>query len=191
MNFVRYLILSVVLVLSLAAGTKASASSCGSEATVVSDIITNNTVIFKGRPRYFTNKLKPPMLYSCSTEFIISETIKGDVTGSIRLYHTSRFCEPNYQGGKTYYIIAEKQDNGDLTVGSCGIGYTEFDILELMKNGNLSGSMWPWCRDDIHRAYKSEFLDGEFTLNDKECSRYVPTFKREFPDFVEKHAREK
>ncbi len=39
---------------------------------------------------------------------------------------------------------------------------------------------WQNCRDDIRRAYKSEFLDGKFTLNDKKCMKYKDRFDKEF-----------
>lgn len=39
---------------------------------------------------------------------------------------------------------------------------------------------WQNCRDDIRRAYKSEFLDGKFTLNDEKCTAYLDRFNKEF-----------
>lgn len=39
---------------------------------------------------------------------------------------------------------------------------------------------WQNCRDDIRRAYKSEFLDGKFTLNDENCTKYKTRFDKEF-----------
>jgi len=40
--------------------------------------------------------------------------------------------------------------------------------------------VWQNCRDDIRRAYKSEFLDGKFTLNDEKCTKYIERFDKEF-----------
>ena len=45
---------------------------------------------------------------------------------------------------------------------------------------------WQNCRDDIRRAYKSEFLDGKFTLNDEKCESYIPRFDKEFRKGVKK-----
>ena len=45
---------------------------------------------------------------------------------------------------------------------------------------------WQNCRDDIRRAYKSEFLDGKFTLNDEKCESYIPRFDGEFRKGVKK-----
>jgi len=39
---------------------------------------------------------------------------------------------------------------------------------------------WQNCRDDIRRAYKSEFLDGKFTLNNEKCTKYIPRFDKKF-----------
>jgi len=45
---------------------------------------------------------------------------------------------------------------------------------------------WQNCRDDIRRAYKSEFLDGKFTLNDEKCTKYIARFDKEFRKDVKK-----
>ncbi len=45
---------------------------------------------------------------------------------------------------------------------------------------------WQNCRDDIRRAYKSEFLDGKFTLNDEKCTSYIARFDKEFRKDVKK-----
>ncbi len=39
---------------------------------------------------------------------------------------------------------------------------------------------WQNCRDDIARAYKAEFLKGEFTLSDKKCEKFKGRFDKEF-----------
>lgn len=46
--------------------------------------------------------------------------------------------------------------------------------------------VWQNCRDDIRRAYKSEFLDGKFTLNDEKCETYISRFDKEFRKGVKK-----
>jgi len=45
---------------------------------------------------------------------------------------------------------------------------------------------WQNCRDDIKRAYKSEFLDGKFTLNNEKCETYIPRFDKEFRRGIKK-----
>lgn len=46
--------------------------------------------------------------------------------------------------------------------------------------------VWQNCRDDIRRAYKSEFLDGKFTLNDEKCEAFIDRFDKEFRKGVKK-----
>jgi len=176
----------------------ASATSCDWGATAVSDVITDRTEVFKGTPVYFSQKTKPGSEYGWSTVFKIDELYKGKIGGYgnyKKIFHYSRINNTGlpFQIGDTYFIIAQTQENGDLVtqVGPCGVGFGKDDILEYIKTGNPDNAINQTCRNDIRRAFLSEFIDGKFTLFEKKCSRYVPAFKREYPDFVKKYAREK
>jgi len=39
---------------------------------------------------------------------------------------------------------------------------------------------WQNCRDDIARAYKAEFLKGEFKISEQKCEKHLARFDKEF-----------
>jgi len=49
---------------------------------------------------------------------------------------------------------------------------------------------WQNCSVDIDRAYKAEFLKGEFKLSDAKCEQYVPRFDAEFRKGRDEDAKE-
>jgi len=189
---------TLLCTLMFAFSAETYATSCGWGATSIDEVITDKTVVFKGRPIYYSQRTKPASPNGWSTVFKIDEVYKGDIGdyGQYgKIYHNSRISSIGlpFQIEDAYFIVAQTQENGDLVthVGLCGIGFGKYDILEYIKTGNPNNAVPIGCEQDIRIAIKSEFLEGKLSLYEKKCLRYVPAFKRKYPEFVKKYARKK
>jgi len=176
--------------------TESYATSCGWATTSIDEVITDQTIVFRGKPIYYSQRTKPGSSYGWSTVFEVNELMKGDVGsyGNYRkVYHGRGLDMRAFQYNASYLIVAEKQGNGNLIKkgGWCGLNYEEDEVLEYIKTGNPNNAVPIGCEQDIRIAIKSEFLEGKLSFYEKKCLRYVPAFKRKYPEFVKKYARKK